>query len=158
MESSNSADRYRYELTKNLVIAYDRNTGVNYVVVYLILTNTSETDSATYKLAVYSDVQIGANDFAPIQETNYGFRMWDDNAHIELQAHLHPTSYSEVTNVDHQWMGYYFYRVRNAYSTCDSYSNPLTGVDSAIAFSWNNIPLGPGESAIRCVYFTLRAF
>lgn len=158
VESSNSADRYRYELTKNLVIAYDRNTGVNYVVVYLILTNTSETDSATYKLAVYSDVQIGANDFAPIQETNYGFRMWDDNAHIELQAHLHPTSYSEVTNVDHQWMGYYFYRVRNAYSTCDSYSNPLTGVDSAIAFSWNNIPLGPGESAIRCVYFTLRAF
>ena len=154
VQSSNAAATYT--VTAKPVIAYDRNTGINYVVMYLILTNTSETESATYKLGYHADVQMGANDYAPIQETNYGFRMWDDNAHIELQAHIHPTNYSEVTNVDHQWMGVYWKRRTNNFVTSDGYSNPLTGVDSSIAFSWNNIPLGPGQSAIRCVYFTLR--
>ncbi len=152
--SSNRAASYSF--TAKPVIAYDKNTGINYVVMYLILTNTSETQSSTYKLGYNADVQMGANDYAPIQETDYGFRMWDDNAHIELQAHIHPTRYSEVTNVDHQWMGRYSYRFTNNFETKNTYSNPLTGVDSSIAFSWNNIPLGPGQSAIRCVYFTLR--
>ena len=154
IESTNSAATY--SVTAKPVIAYDRNTGINYVVMYLILTNTSETASATYKLGYNADVQMGANDYAPIQETNYGFRMWDDNAHIELQAHTRHVYYPEVTSVDHEWMGVYWKRHSNNFVTCDGYSNPLTGVDSSISFSWNNIPLGPGESAIRCVYFTLR--
>lgn len=154
VESSNASATY--EVTAKPVIAYDTRTGVNYVVMYLILTNKSETQSATYKLGYHADVQMGTNDYAPIQETNYGFRMWDDNAHIELQAHIHPVSYSEVTGVDHQWMGWFGRRQSNCFVTINGYSNPLTGIDSAIAFSWNNIPLGPGESAIRCVYFTLK--
>ena len=152
--SSNSSANY--SVTSKPVIAYDRRTGINYVVMYLILTNKSETQSATYKLGYHADVQIGSNDYAPIQQTNYGFRMWDDSAHIELQAHTHPVQYSEVTAVDHEWMGHYWSRYTNCFETYNAYSNPLTGVDSSIAFSWNNIPLGPGESAIRCVYFTLK--
>lgn len=145
-----------YNVTSKPVIAYDKVTGINYVVMYLILTNMSETKTADFKLGYHADVQLGYNDYAPVQETNYGFRMWDDNAHIELQVHTHPVKYSEVTSVDHQWMGHYSWRQSNCFGTYNGYSNPMTGIDSAVAFSWNNIPLGPGESAIRCVYFTLK--
>ena len=147
-----------YNVIKKPVIAYDKRTGISYVVLYTVLTNTSETESGTFRLGYSCDVKIGSNDYAPVVTTSYGCRMYDNNAHIELQAHLMNTSYSEVTNIDHYWQGHYNGRSSNTLGTSALVSGQtLSGTDSALAFCWNDIELEPGESIVKCVYFTLKA-
>ncbi|SCJ92601.1 Uncharacterised protein [uncultured Eubacterium sp.] len=123
------------------------------------------------KLAVHADVQIGNNDGAAVEaiqdadEKVIGLKMVDDNANesnstYNAQFNLYFANAGGVTPVDTYWFGNYSDRSGNCFdqltegtkSSSGTYSKTggiftkLSGTDSGMAFSWQNINLNAGES------------
>lgn len=121
------------------------------------------------KLAVHADVQIGDNDGAAVEAIQaadgqvIGLKMVDDkasNSTYNAQFNLYFAGAGGVTPVDTYWFGNYSDRSGNCFnqltegtkSSSGTYSKDgdiftkLSGTDSGMAFSWQNINLKAGES------------
>lgn len=105
------------------------------------------------KFGVHADVQIGDNDNATVTlikegNKNVGFQMIDDktssesyNACFQLYFAGSTLGGSEASTY---WMGHFGFREENLYSQTSATS--VSGIDSGIALSWQNINLKQGES------------
>ena len=125
------------------------------------------------KFAIYSDIQIGGNDRAPIEcilnkkNQVIGFKMCekkDDPSAAQFNLFFNQSG--GVTNVDSYWFGHFSTAPNYPYDmitssnatgggtfTKDS-SGRVTGVtdvDSGVIFSWQNIKLKKGESKVFSV-------
>ena len=108
------------------------------------------------KLGVYADVQIGSNDSAAItliRDQNgkaVGFQMIDDNRNYgSYNACFRLYFAGDVMRdnspeADTYWMGAYYNRYDYCFNTVNTDS--ITGIDSGLALSWQNISLEEGES------------
>ena len=126
-------------------------SGGNYVKVEYQVRNTN-SESKSFSLGSYADVEIGSDDYAPIQnlEGNRGIRLYSGNAQFMFIAR---DSYG-VTNTDTYWLGNYQLmsdRVFSHGTNYESYSSRPG--DSAIAYSWKNRPIAPGEIQTYSVVF-----
>ncbi|EAY00635.1 hypothetical protein TVAG_134250 [Trichomonas vaginalis G3] len=107
------------------------------------------TDQAnhTIGIAVHADISIGNVDSAPITniEGDRGFIMSDGTNSVNM---LLRDSYGSI-NVDTYWYGGYSSRTSNLWKN-GTQSSPtyydLKGVDSGMAFSWDNRLCQPGET------------
>lgn len=102
--------------------------------------------SVTIGIATHADIQIGSDDYAPIQNLsgNRGFTM-SDGTHIF--RFIGRDSYG-VTNVDTYWFGTYNHRTENMWNASYTYDGYSGGreMDSGMAYSWKNRSIGPGET------------
>ncbi|BDF07328.1 hypothetical protein [Emergencia timonensis] len=121
------------------------------------------------KLAVHADVKIGDNDRAAVEAIQaadgqvIGLKMVEDNTSnstYNAQFNLYFAGAGGVTPVNTYWFGNYSDRNKNCFnqlaeenkSSSGTYSKDgdiftkLSGTDSGMAFSWQNINLKAGES------------
>lgn len=105
------------------------------------------------KLGIHADVQIGSNDYAAVtlvKENNkaVGFQMIDDNASYASYNACFRLYFAGSTlggsEASTYWMGSYSSRYTNVYNQTGD--TEVTGIDSGIALSWQNINLAKGES------------
>lgn len=117
----------------------------NYAKVEYEVKNTNSY-SVTIGIATYADIQIGDDDFAPIENLsgNRGFTMSDGN---HIFRFIGRDSYG-VTNVDTYWFGTYNDREENKWNTSYTYdgNGGSRDLDSGMAYSWKNRTIGPGET------------
>lgn len=105
------------------------------------ITNGS-ADAQTLSFAGGSDVQIGGDDGAPMERLvdDRGFKMYSgDN-----QFNFFGLNTVGVTNVDTFWFG----TLRELYSNFfnQQTTGTISGVDSAMAYSWKNKVIAPGQT------------
>lgn len=105
------------------------------------------------KLGIHADVMIGQNDKAAVtlvKENNkvVGFQMIDDVSSNESYKACFQLYFAGSTLGDSEastyWMGKYGSRQGNVYNQTSDTS--VSGIDSGIALSWQNINLKQGES------------
>jgi len=118
----------------------------NYVKVAYKITNNS-TVTKTVGVASFADIMIGGNDYAPIVNLsgNKGFTMTGDGHVFKFLAR---NTYS-VTDVDAYWFGQYQVVESRKWSTSYTFDYSSAGDrrgDSAMAYSWQNRTLAPGQS------------
>ena len=117
----------------------------NYAKVEYEVKNTNSY-SVTIGIATHADIQIGDDDFAPIENLsgNRGFTMSDGN---HIFRFIGRDSYG-VTNVDTYWFGTYNDREENKWNTSYTYdgNGGSRDLDSGMAYSWKNRTIGPGET------------
>jgi hypothetical protein len=92
-------------------------------------------------ISVFGDVSISINDFAPFETiAENGFTTWSDPYRLTVIC----LNYSLVSSVTTYWFG----PSESVSSMCwtQTAESSLSGVDSGLAFSWQNILLSPGES------------
>jgi len=128
--------------------------GVPYLQLRHTLTNTSNNSVTGQRFGASADVMIHNNDFAPLILTHYGAYMADSMTDPSLELILICLEGEGITPVDTLWLGTYMWgdHINNIY--VDRRIN-VQGQDSAIAFSWQNIDLLPGETKDFIVRFTL---
>lgn len=120
-------------------------SGGNYVKIEYIVKNTTSS-SKSISLGVDADIQIGSNDYAPIENLpgNRGVRMYNGSSQFMF---IGRDSYG-VTNVDTYWFGDYDIRTQNRYtnSTTYYYGSGSRRGDSGMAWSWKNRTIGAGQT------------
>jgi hypothetical protein len=124
-----------------------------YVLLAHILKNTGSTAVTGQKFGAAADIQIYGNDTAPLKLTSYGIQLTDPGSNLRLA--FYAKTGTAVTSADTLWIGKYtgnsggsYY---NAHVYDDGSSNYTDGDDCAIAFSWQNIELQPGEFKVYMV-------
>ena len=115
------------------------NSEQNHIKTTYTVTNNSGTEQ-TIGISVHADIQIGSNDSAPIYANNTGFRMTDGT----YTFYVYLKNMPEVDNVDTIWYGHYNQRTSHLWDSTTATS--VTGIDSGMAFSWNNRKIQPGET------------
>lgn len=115
------------------------NSEQNHIKTTYTVTNNSGTEQ-TIGISVHADIQIGSNDSAPIYANNTGFRMTDGT----YTFYVYLKNMPEVDNVDTIWYGHYSQRTDHLWDSTTATS--VTGIDSGMAFSWNNRKIQPGET------------
>ena len=103
-----------------------------------------------FDIATSADIQIGNNDFAPIEtfEDGKGFKMTDPETNV--QFNFFGRGVEGVTPVDAFWIGRYG-QLRSPLIFTQTEKTELTGYDSAMAFSWHGINLSPLASIEKMV-------
>ncbi len=143
-----------FELKVTPVIAYDSATKTSYVVIYQALTNIGTSTVTDVQFGSHADIQIGANDYAPIQAKDFGLRMYDNS--VLLAYDIYCIAGDDCTPVNTLWFGYYAdrYRKENMYSGNIRTTN-LFDKDTGVSYSWSGITLAPGETTVRSIRMTL---
>lgn len=113
-------------------------------IIYTIVNNSSDTK--TVGIATHADIEINGDDCATITNMSgdRGFYMTDGL--YNYRAFLRDTPY--VTNVDKYWFGSqidYFDDESNIIWT-DKTMDRIEDEDSAMALSWQNRQIGPGQT------------
>jgi hypothetical protein len=143
-----TAGNLRLELKPEFI--YDG--GIPYLQITQTLTNTGDTALTNQRFGVHADVMIHGNDSAPITYmSQYGARMEDLAADATMRFRLVCQGLESVSDVSTLWVGNYGNRSANLYN--DSRVD-VSGIDSGMAFSYQNIDLAPGESRDFVVRFT----
>jgi hypothetical protein len=138
------------ELTVKPEFVY--GNGVPYLQLRHILRNPSNAALTGQKFGASADVMTHRNDNAPLTHTDYGAYMTDSPANPSLELMLICESGDGIDPVDTLWLGTYSSHLENIYTD----RRPgVSGVDSAIGFSYQNIDLAPGETKEFIVRFTL---
>lgn len=103
-----------------------------------------------FDIATSADIQIGNNDYAPIEtfEDGKGFKMTDPETNV--QFNFFGRGVEGVTPVDAFWIGRYG-QLRSPLIFTQTELTELTGYDSAMAFSWHGINLSPLASIEKMV-------
>ena len=103
------------------------------------------------RFAVYTDVQIGSSDKAPMECIRnrkgqvIGLKMSEEGAN-PAQFNLYFSQSGGVTNVNTYWYGKYSdARDTYYYTQIGDNVNSITGIDTGFAVSWQNINLKQGE-------------
>ena len=115
------------------------NSEQNHIKTTYTVTNNTTTEQ-TIGISVHADIQIGSNDSAPIYANNTGFRMTDGT----YTFYVYLKNMTEVDDVDTIWYGRYSERTNHLWDSTTATS--VTGIDSGMAFSWNNRKIQPGET------------
>ena len=130
------------------------NRGVPYLQLRHILYNPNNFSVTGQRFGATADVMIHNNDRADLIYTEYGAYMADSSANPTLELMFIGTSGEGITPVDTLWLGGY----SGGRHLDEIYTNRRENVrdtDSAIAFSYQNIDLGPRESREFIIRFTL---
>jgi len=143
-----TAGNLRLELKPEFI--YDG--GIPYLQITQTLTNTGDTALTNQRFGVHADVMIYGNDDAPITYmSQYGVRMEDLAADATMRFRLVCQGLESVSDVSTLWVGNYGNRSANLYNDLRV---DVSGIDSGMAFSYQNIDLAPGESRDFVVRFT----
>ena len=140
------------ELRINPLFIYDR--GVPYLELRHVLTNTGSIPLSGQRFGASADVMIHDNDYASLILTPYGAYMADSTDKPSLELMFICLLSEGITPVDTLWLGTYMGGAHLDIIYNDRRSN-VNSQDSAIAFSYQNIDLEPGESKEFIVRFTL---
>jgi hypothetical protein len=143
-------------LTVEPSFVYDE--GVAYLQLTHRLENTSSITATGQKFGASSDVMIDRNDHAPLTINRYGVLMTDtrDNEIASLNLKFICKEGNNVTPASTVWIGPWGGgdHLNHIYDNGVS-ENYRDGVDSAMAFSYQDITLSPGESKYYTVRLTL---
>lgn len=119
----------------------------NYVQIEYTVKNTS-TQTQTIGVSTHADIQIGSNDYAPIQNLpgNRGFTM-TDGTHIF--SFIGRNSYA-VTDVDTYWFGDFDIRTQHLWDQSYTYQYGTSGRqgDSGMTYSWKDRTIAPNETQV----------
>ena len=130
------------------------NEGIPYLQLRHVLHNPGNTAVTGQKFGASADVMIHQNDYAPLVLTDYGAYMTDSQENPSLELMFVCTSGDGIDPVDALWLGDYSGGNHVEYIYVDRRSS-VSGVDSAIGFSYQGIDLAPGETREFLVRFTL---
>jgi hypothetical protein len=97
---------------------------------------------------------IHNNDYASLIYTDYGAYMADSQVNPTLELMFIGTSGNDITPVDTLWLGAWN-RGMHVENIHNDHRVDVHGIDSAIAFSFRDISLAPGERKEFIVRFTL---
>lgn len=119
----------------------------NYVQIEYTVKNIS-TQTQTIGVSTHADIQIGSNDYAPIQNLpgNRGFTM-TDGTHIF--SFIGRNSYA-VTDVDTYWFGDFDIRTQHLWDQSYTYQYGTSSRqgDSGMTYSWKNRTIAPNETQV----------
>jgi hypothetical protein len=140
------------ELTVKPEFVYDR--GVPYLQLKHILHNTGNSAVSGQRFGASADVMINENDFASLKHETYGAYMTDSETAPTLELMFVGESGSGINPVDTLWLGTWSYgeHLNHVY---DDRRSGVSGLDSAIGFSYKDISLKAGETKEYIVRFTL---
>jgi hypothetical protein len=138
------------ELTVKPEFIYDN--GIPYLQLRHILRNPGNSAVTGQKFGASADVMIHKNDDAPLVHTDYGAYMTDFASNPSLELMFVSESGNGINPVDTLWLGTYWSHMDNIYTDRRS---DISGVDSAIGFSYQNIDLAPRGTKEFIVRFTL---
>lgn len=148
LNSSGIAKVGDLQLQVKPILAYEE--GVPFVMFVHILKNTGTTALSNQKFGSGTDIQIAGNDKAPVNVTSSGANLIDNSTKMIFA--LNCLKGEGVTPVDTMWIGdFASSAMGNVYNNKRS---DLTNTDSAIAYSWQNISLEPGETKAFVVRLT----
>lgn len=126
------------------------NKGVPFVLFVQLLTNTGSEDLTAQKFGSGTDVQIAGNDEAPVNATEFGGNLIDSSTNMIFS--LNCISGDGITPVSTMWIGKYDdSAMRNVYT--DNRVSCIN-VDSAMAYSWQDIDIKAGETKVYAVRLT----
>jgi hypothetical protein len=132
--------------------------GVAYLELSHKLENTSGETVSGQRFGASSDVMIASNDNAPLAINDYGVLMTDvyDSEIASLNLKLICRTGSGITPASTVWIGRWGYgsHLNHIYDNGVS-SSYEDGVDSAMAFSYQDITLDAGETKYFTIRFTL---
>ena len=140
----------RLELTPEFV--YDN--GVPYLQITHRLTNTGSSKVTNQKFGASADIMLYGNDYAPLKYMKYGALMTNATTaapNPTIKFRLVCQNVTGVDNVSTLWMGEFPGERRYVYV---DKRGDVTGIDSAMNFSYRNIDLNAGESKTFVVRFT----
>ncbi|MDR1177987.1 MAG: SPOR domain-containing protein [Spirochaetaceae bacterium] len=140
------------ELTVRPEFVYDQ--GVPYLQLRHLLHNPNTYAVRGQKFGASTDVMINDNDHAPLVHTAYGAYMADSPSHPTLELMFIGESGSSITPVDTLWLGEWGLGTHLDYIYTDRRAS-ISGEDSAIGFSYNNIELAAHETREFVIRFTL---
>ncbi|MDE5670395.1 MAG: MucBP domain-containing protein, partial [Eubacterium sp.] len=101
------------------------------------------TVAHTIGIVNHTDVQINANDRAPIYPTGTGARMAESDTGSQFNI-ICKNAYG-VTDVDVLWFGQYGDRTNHLWNN-EKTTSTVSGIDSGIAMGWNNRTIQPGQT------------
>ena len=137
----------RLELKPEFV--YDN--GTPYLQITHTLTNTGASRLTGQKFGASADIMIYGNDAAPLSYLEYGALMTNNVTRPTIKFRFVCQNVQGVNNVSTLWMG--TYGGERGYVYADRRQD-VTGNDSAMNFSYQNIDLNAGESKTFAVRFT----
>jgi len=140
------------EITVKPEFVYD--DGVPYLQLRHILNNPNSFAVTNQRFGASADVMIHNNDYAPLVHTDYGAYMTDSQTDPSLELMFVCLSGNDITPVDTLWLGR-FNGGRHLNYIYDDSRTDVSGIDSAIGFSYQNIDLEPGQTKEFIVRFTL---
>ena len=150
--SNNTVSVGDIDLTVIPVLAYDSSTNTSYVVIYQLLTNTSNIKLVNQKFGSSCDTKLANNDRADIVPKSYGARMYDPNT--KLAFDMYCCDGPDCTPVDTLWYGVYYEGPDHLWDGTIR-DTPLTNTDSGMAYAWMNIDIEPGETVLKSIRMTL---
>ena len=104
--------------------------------------NVSASEITNLKFGAAGDIQIGDEDEADIFKMDYGVNMTDENNNTFILLCQGKDNYG-TTPISSLWFGDATKATASVYD--DIEEDSLIGMDSGLAFSWQNITLKPGE-------------
>jgi len=130
---------------------YDK--GVPYLQITHTLTNNGSSKVTNQKFGASADIMLFVNDHAPLTYLNYGALMTNATTTVSpsIKFRLVCQNVNGVDNVSTLWMG--TYGSERTYVYVDKRED-VSGVDSAMNFSYRNIDLDPHQSKTFVVRFT----
>ncbi|MDR2501317.1 MAG: Ig-like domain-containing protein [Treponema sp.] len=140
------------ELTVKPEFIYDQ--GVPYLQLRHILHNRNNAPVSGQRFGASADIMIHSNDYASLIHTPYGAYMADSETDPSLELMFVGETAEGVTPVDTLWLGQWSNGDHIRYIYEDS-RDDVTGLDSAIGFSYQNIDLAANETREFIVRFTL---
>ncbi|MDR1429019.1 MAG: hypothetical protein LBI85_01905 [Spirochaetaceae bacterium] len=145
-------ERNGVELTVRPEFVYDE--GVAYLQIRHLLHNTTNAVVRGQRFGASADVMINENDHAPLVHTSYGAYMADSRTRPTLELMFIGESGRGISPVDTLWLGEWGSGTHLSYIYRDQRAN-ISGEDSAIGFSYQNIDLGANETKEFIIRFTL---
>ena len=140
------------ELTVKPEFVYEN--GVPFLQLKHLLRNTGINPVEGQKFGASADVMIHNNDYASLVPTSYGAYMTDSVENPSLELMFVCDSGNGITPVDTLWLGTWNSGLHLGHIYDDNRS-AVHNSDSAMAFSYQNIALAPGETKEFTVRFTL---
>ena len=145
-------DNTGVELTIVPEFVYDN--GIPHLQLRHILRNTRSVSVTNQRFGASADVMMHNNDYASLLLKPYGAYMADADTNPKLELMLVCLTGEGITPVDTLWLGTWDFgaHVERIY---DDNRADVIGQDTAIAFSYQNITLGPGEAKEFIIRFTV---
>lgn len=126
------------------------NKGIPFILFVQLLTNTGSEDLTAQKFGSGTDVQIAGNDGAPVNATEFGGNLIDSSTNMIFS--LNCISGDAITPVSTMWIGHYNSGVMSKVYADNRLS--CTNIDSAMAYSWQDIEIKAGETKVYAVRLT----
>lgn len=158
-----SFDDERKATTENLEISLRAKIiqieGISYVRMIYYVTNTSVDKSVEFSFGTYADTCVGSDDSALVKRKDDGVLMLGRDTFSMDQDYLYAFSVRDDDEsdvpVDRWWFGRHGEEYNKVFPTDkdEELLDEISGVDSAMAFSWLDQELDAGETLKYSVLF-----